>query len=518
MKQTSLSQSFFILSRTNLIIKLISILYVPLLLAILGPAGHGDYALAYVYYGSLVALLSDSVTKVLIRRISWLTHQGRTDQAIGFTRRARQLSFYLALVVAAAVMALSSRLAGWLHAPQLRLSLMVLAVSLIIVSLSAVYRAFFQATRRMDLAGQALVIEHVINAGFTIGLSWALLPYGMALALAGAAGGTLLGSLVSLVFLHRHFGKISRGVEQTERWQTVFELIRPLLAISLLLQLTHMAEALIIKLRFAGLGLSERLASTAYSDISSYKMAQSIPMVLLSALGTALYPAITESVIQADRARFYHRIKQALRHTYLIVWPAAAGMMLVAHELNVFVFDGRVQREQLMMAAAGMIIPLSLALVQQAVLQSDGRMSVAQLPLVVSLITQTGLSWLLIRPPLGIMGVVAAGYGGLLVLCLSNQVLLQRRRVKINYRADLAKPVLASLVMSLGLIGLKYVLPDPAGRLSGLGLMLLLIMSGGLIYGISLIRLGGLRRSDLELLPPKLAARLPEFITRRMLD
>ena len=51
MSRVSVSQGFFILSRSNLITKLISIIYVPLLLALLGPAGHGDYALAYVYYG-----------------------------------------------------------------------------------------------------------------------------------------------------------------------------------------------------------------------------------------------------------------------------------------------------------------------------------------------------------------------------------------------------------------------------------------------------------------------------------
>ncbi len=516
MSRVSVSQGFFILSRSNLITKLISIIYVPLLLALLGPAGHGDYALAYVYYGSLVTLLSDAITKTMIRRVSAMEVRGETDQAILFTRSARQLSLALSLIVALIVALASRGLAGLLHAPDLWLSLIVLAISLVFVSLAAVYRAYFQATRRMSIAGNALVIEQLINGCLTIGLSWAFLSSGVIYALAGAAGGTLIGGLAAALYLHYHFNRLSREVVGRVAWEPVFQLIKPLLGLSFMLQLCLMLEALIVKRRLAGLGLSEALASMTYSDITSYKMAQSIPMILLSALASALYPAITESITQGDIKRFYRRIDQALRHSYLITLPASAGIALVAKELTAFAFDGRLQREQLIIAGAFMVIPMSLAMIQQAILQSDGRLVVSQLPLIVSAFVQVLMNLALIREPFGIMGAPLAGYLGLISLVLTNHLLLKHRQVELSYIRDLGRPLLASGLMSLGLLGLKYWLPPVSGRLNHLGQMLFLVGVGGLIYGVSLLLLGGIRQSDIRTLPPGLLNKLPRSISRHI--
>ncbi|NMB03483.1 MAG: oligosaccharide flippase family protein [Tissierellia bacterium] len=516
MKQASVSQGFFVLSRTNIIIKLISIIYVPVLLAIIGPAGHGDYALAYVYYGALVALLSEAITKTTIRQVSAYQVKDKIDQAVGFTRSARQLILLMSLILALVVSLASRLLAMVLQAPHLWLSLIILAISLIFVSLSAVYRAYFQASRRMEVAGNAQVIEHLINAVLTITLSWLFLSRGLTYSLAGAAIGTLLGGLASLVYLHIKFHPISRGITGAASWQTTYLLIRPMLAISLVLQLGHMLEALIVKQRLSSLGLTQELASMAYSDITSYKMAQSIPLILLSALATALYPAIIESVSQGDLERFYHRITQSLRHIYFLTLPAAAGIALVAGPLNAFAFDGRWQREQLMMAAAFMVIPMSLAMIQQAILQSEGRLMVSQLPLVASTVITAVFSGLLIRPPFGVLGSVLAGYVGIISLCLTNQVLLHRRNVRINYLKNLTKPLIASLVMSLVLIALKVVLPLAVSRLANLGHMIVMILVGGVVYGGMMLLLKGISRQDVSTVSPGLVARLPRFIAQQL--
>lgn len=514
MKQASVSRGFFILSRTNLILKIISIVYVPILLAIIGPAGHGDYALAYVYYGSLVTLLSDAITKTMIRRVSAMEVRGERDQAILFTRSARQLILGLAIGLALIVALASQSLARLLHAPHLWLSLIILGISLIFVSLASVYRAYFQATRRMEIAGNGLIIEQLINAGLTIGLSWAFLSRGLSYALAGAASGTLIGGLISALYLQLHFNRLSRDVTGVTAWEQVFQLIKPILGVSLALQLALMLEALIVKQRLAGLGLSEALASMTYSDITSYKMAQSIPMILLSALATALYPAITESVTQGDIQRFYARITQALRHSYVITLPAAAGIALVAKELTAFAFDGRLQREQLIMAGAFMVILMSIAMIQQAILQSDGRLVVSQLPLVVAGLIQTLMSLALIREPFGVFGAPIAGYLGLIGLVLTNHLLLKHRHVAIRYMKDLGKPLIATFIMSLALWGIKYLLPQADGRMANLFQMVLLVILGGVIYGITLIRLKGITTSDVSLISPGLIHRLPKFISR----
>lgn len=514
MSQTSVRRGFFILSRTNLFIKLISILYVPILLAIIGPAGHGDYALAYVYYGAMVALLCDALIKIMIRQVSSLEVKGQAAEAMAFTKEARRLVLLMSLGLAVIVVLSSGYLARMLHAPHLRYSLMVLGMSLVFVSLAAIYRAYFQATRRMDVAANALLIDHILNAILTVALPLLLRVYGLEISLAGAAVGSLIGGLVSLVYLQGHLRKKSRQLPVVANPHPVFPLIKPLLWLSLALQLGAMIEAAIMKLRLSQLGLNETLASIVYSDMTSYKMAQSIPMILVSAMATALYPAITESVAQGDIKRFYHRVEQAIRNNYLITIPAATGIALVARELVQFVFDGRLQREQMIIAAAFMIIPMGIGLIQSVILQADGRMMVSQLPLVISVGVQILADFLFIKQPFGIWGIIVVGYLGLLSLCVSNHFLIKHRHLVLNYTRDFIKPVLAALVMTVVLIGLKYILPASDERLLNLIHMLLLIGVGGMVYLVSLLLMRFINREDVSVLSASLYDRLPAFIKR----
>lgn len=509
MKQTSVRRGFFILSRTNLVIKIISIIYVPLLLAILGPAGHGDYALAYVYYGALVSLLSDALTKIMIRRISALEVRGQSAEAIAFTNHAKRLIIRLALCLAVLVLVASGWLAQGLHAPHLRSALMVLGLSLIGAGLSAVYRSYFQASRKMELAANSLIIEHVVNATLTISLAYVLQPYGLSLSLAGAAGGSFVGSSLSALYLHLKYNKRIKQVEPVVIGDEVLQLMKPLLLLSLGVQVGSMLEALVIKLRLSGLGLSEALASTVYSDVTSYKMAQSIPMIVVSAMATALYPAITESVAQGEIKQFYHRVEQAIRTNYLITIPAAAGIALVARELVQFVFDGRLEREELMIGGAFMIVLMGIGLIQSVILQADGRMLVSQIPLVVSIFIQVIADIIFIREPYGVYGILIAGYLGLMGLLVCNEYLLKRRHLKLNYTKDFVKPLVATIVMTLCLIGLKLVLSNPSSRGESLLQLLGLMLAGVLSYLIALLFVKGITRTDISLVSDTLYDKLP---------
>lgn len=82
MKKQSMTKGFAVLSAAGLITKVLSVLYIPFLLAIIGDEGNGIYAAAYQVYVFIYVIANSGIPVAIAKSVSELTAVGNYKDAL----------------------------------------------------------------------------------------------------------------------------------------------------------------------------------------------------------------------------------------------------------------------------------------------------------------------------------------------------------------------------------------------------------------------------------------------------
>ncbi|MBR5116551.1 MAG: polysaccharide biosynthesis C-terminal domain-containing protein, partial [Lachnospiraceae bacterium] len=399
-----------------------------------------------------------------------------------------------------------------------------------------VLRGYFQARRTMVPTSVSQIIEQIINAVVSILAAWIFIQ------LAGAAPGTTeravqgaIGSAVGtgagvlaallfmiLVYMRKRRETLSRIAKDTEHpadpmpavFRTLFLTVTPFILSTFIYNFSTMLDQTIFqRILFHVRQVREEDIAVAYGIFSTKAVViANIPIALSNALSSAMMPGLSARFARKDREGAADLVNRSLTATVLISIPCAAGLAVLSRSVVFVLFPQRASLDEAAMLLAGIAVTVvfySISTVTNAVLQGAGRMNLPVINAAVALVIQGALLAVLLlctEMDNGALAIAAILYSGL--MCVLNERslrgVLERRAA---WGKILKAPLLSAAIMAIcafaidrGLLAVFSFFPIGEYLKNLLALFPTILLSIE-IYGITLIRFGGVTEETLLSLP-----------------
>jgi stage V sporulation protein B len=511
-----------ILALTGIAARVIGAVFRVVLAAILGDEGIGLYQYAYPIYSTLLVISTAGIpvalSKIMAEKIALGDyHEAQRVFKIAFILLASS-GFVITLVMLLGAEFIALRL---IKDAKALYPLLAISPAIFFVTVMASLRGFFQGQQNMTPTAVSQLIEQLARVGFSIALVLLLIPAGLEYAAAGATSGAAAGGLAGLLLLTVLYFKKRLNLQLLGRQQTehhpesvkriisrILTLAIPVTIGGLVIPLITMIDLAIVPRQLLAAGFDLEKARALYGQLTG--MAGSVvyfPNVVALALGMSLVPAISEAYALQDRVLIKSRTAIAIKLTVLFSLPSALGLFLLAEPVTVLLFNNAEAGYSLAFMSWS-VIPLCLYVTTTGLIQGLGKPILPAINMFYGGLVKTVFAWYLTAiPALNVGGAALASVIGLTVAAILNLNHVRRYSGwRVDWRELVFLPLIATALMSVVVYcsygGIIYLGRDllSAGRLNALA-VLIAILLGIAVFGISLLLLGGIKREELQMVP-----------------
>jgi len=201
MKKQSITKGFAVLSAAGLITKILSVLYIPFLLAIIGDEGNGIYAAAYQVYVFIYVIANSGIPVAIAKSVSELTAVGNYKDALRIFKISRFFLIIIGTVLTVLMFVTAKPLAVMINSEKSFLAIAALSPTLFFTALASAYKGYFQGMSNMTPTAVSQVVEQIFNMIFTVLFAALLINKSLEAACAGGTVGTTVGALASVIVL-----------------------------------------------------------------------------------------------------------------------------------------------------------------------------------------------------------------------------------------------------------------------------------------------------------------------------
>lgn len=328
MKYASYLRSAAVLMLGGLFAKAIGALYRIPLVSLLGGYGLGLYQMAYPLFCVLLTFSSTGIPSALSRTVAAEAAQGRES---GDTVKAALKLFAVLGLAGSACMCLIAPAMSYLQQDaNLRRCYFMLAPSVFLVALIAVFRGYFQGKHDMAPTAVSELVEQITKAGAGVFFAYRFRET-PALAAAYTLFAVTMSEVAALVFLLACYRKEGRRRVLRVRKPSGFDILLPVLpvmAASSLLPLSQTADSVILVRLLSGYSDN---AVGLYGLFSGGALALvNLPATVCYGLAAAAVPAVSAAAARGEEGEARRRALYALLVTLLFSVPAALGLFLFA--------------------------------------------------------------------------------------------------------------------------------------------------------------------------------------------
>ena len=169
------------------------------------------------------------------------------------------------------------------------------------------------------------------------------------------------------------------------------------------------------------------------------------------------------------------------------------------------------------------LVLMSCMQIQTTILQSIGKLYIATLYSVLGITCKIVANYFLISiPSVNILGAVGGSIIGFLIpIILNHRIIKKSLGVKLSLIAHAIKPFIASMIMAVSVLAVRYIFITLLG-FAKMGYLvnsfstIIAIFIGMFMYLIGLTFTGGIRSEDLETMPRKVVVLIPDFVLKRI--
>lgn len=534
MSEQSLAKGFAILSFSGIVVKLMSLIYIPLLKNILGGEGYGIYQVAYQVFVWVYVVGNSGIPIAISKQISEFISAENFKDAIRVFKISRTILVVVGIITSILMFTTAGFTASLLKHPEAALPIAFLAPSLFFTCINSAYRGYYQGRGNMIPTSVSQIIEQVINVIFTLLFAYLfIVKKDVIWACAGGTIGTTLGALFCTFYLihyhskHRKI-KLPRGYIAPPYKRKTFSFLAKLIiaagipaTLSIMLQYSgNLIDIAIIQDRLTFVGFDQSVATSLFADLTIYIQLLSAPIAITAALTSAVIPAIAAAVVKKDRIKVQSRSDFAMRMCFFVTIPSAAGLSILSYSIYWMMHLG--DSDYLMMYGSFCLIFLAILQIQTSILQGAGRLYTATFNIVLGIITRVVVDYFVIPlPGIDIKGAIIGSFASYLVpIALNTMVMRRQMNVQTSFVALASKPLLASIVMSIfaylchqGTTAILY-----PSRLDPYWIntiaTLFSIFFGGLVYLLMLVVLKAIKREDLDILPSRFSKIISPLIIK----
>lgn len=534
MKEQSTTKGFAILSIAGLLVKILSVLYIPILRVILGEEGLGIYYQTYEVFVFIYAVANTGMQVAICKIVSELTALGRERDALRVFKISRTMLLVIGSIFTILLFILAKPIAEF-ASPRITYGLMVLSPTIVITSVLVSYRGYFNGKNDMKSLAFSQVIEQFINVVISILFAYMLARNSLELGSAGGTVGTSVGALVACIYLVMVF-KRKRFIDEASKQpytgkrisnkKITKRILRYGLPVTLSAGLANFGSMIdmfnvIGRLKFAG--FEDKAADALYGLLASYKTLLNVPLIFIISLGSVVLPAISRSVTLKDKKEVKRKVSFAFRMTYGITIPAAIGLAVLHNEIYKSFF-GNTNGSQLMFYGSLVVILMALNQIQSTILQSVSKFKFLLLSYSIGIIAKITGNYIFVgMPNINIYGAIVGGFACYLFPVILNQMKLQKTiKIKIPLIRTAIKPTVSAIGMSISIMITRLLLTAilPSWFMERRIFMIILtftyIMVGVVTYAYMMIFTKGIRRKEIEDMSPRIYGKIPSFMRKHL--
>lgn len=535
LKNQSTTKGFAILSAAGFMVKLLSLLYVPFLLAILGKVGYGIYAGAYPIFVYMYVITNAGIPVAISKMVSELIAVGNYRDAVKTFKIARFLLLILGMIMSLLMLVFAGELANMARDSNTKLAIMALAPTILISSVLSAYRGYFQGRGNMTPTAVSQVLEQIANTIFSLVFAAYFIKYGLAAGAAGGTIGTTLGALVAAIYMIHAYEKnkvfrVPKGYNKLEvKRFTTKKLIKKLLSYAMpmticlgLQQAGLLIDIMIVKSRLLDAGFIKSQVTILWGVLTQYTTLVGVPIAIISSLAITILPSISSLVALGDKKAVRSKINYAFRLCFLIAIPSAVGLTVLAKPIiQLLHYSSDVSR--LLSYGSVVIILMAVVSIQTSILQGLGKLYLVTVYAVIALLGKIIINYVfVVMPSFNILGAVLGnGVSFAILLVLNNITMNKVLRIRVNLFKHAIKPIIAAGVMAI-VAKLMYGYLEflfsfiKEGFFANAMSMIVVISLAILTYFFVLVLTGGITKEDLEVLPRKITKYIPKSILNRI--
>lgn len=509
-----------VLTVSNIVVKLIGLLFKIPMNHVVGDTGMGYYTSAYTIYTLLYMISTAGLPVALSKMVSESRAQGRIKES----KRIFRLSVVLFAIVGFVSMAVMALTAKWystaiIGAPPTYVCIYTIAPTLFFICITSAFRGYFQGYQQMIPTAVSQVIESACKLG--IGITAAVYAinrgYEIHIVAAFASVGLTVGVILGTLFLAGYKLFFKPGTYDEEYISVVGEsslceknsaliarLVRIAVPITLsasVMSLSNLIDAVLVQRLLQSAGMAQEAATTVYGNYTTLAVPMfNLPAVLVSPVGCSIIPLITVVNERGDRQRAKVIMESALRVSVIIGLPCAIGLTVLAGPiLNLFyVAQSAEMATPLLMLLAPSSLFVCILTVTNAILQSNGHERKPLVSMLVGGVIKIAVNCLLIGK-IGMAATPISTFVCYLAATVLNFVFAFRDVGLVpDFRKVFWRPLAAGAVCGAS-AAIAY-------RLLSLALQAKIataaaIIIAAVIYFICVMLFGAVTKDDLDLLP-----------------
>ncbi len=508
-----------ILTISNLIIKVIGLMFKIPMNHIVGDEGMGYYNSAYTFYTYLYMVS----TAGLPTAISIMISDSRAKCQFKQVKRIYKVS--MGLFIAIGVIGMSIMLFGAgpmsmaIGAENTKYSMLAIAPTLFLICISSALRGYFQGYQQMVPTAISQLIESICKLGVGIGFALYAINrgYPIYIVAAYAAVGLTIGvglGMAFLVFSKLLFKEQEYDAEyladraEDNETQPSKTLLKRLLVIALpitvsasVMSLTNLIDTAIVQRLLQMTGLTQVAATELYGNYTSLAVPMfNMPPALIYPISYSIVPLISAAKQKGDTARCKLVMESSMRVSMLIGIPCGLGLAALSGPiLGLFYKASSVElAAPLLTLLAPSTAFICILSVTNAILQSNGFERKPLISMLVGALVKIITNYFLIQN-IGMKGTPISTFLCYLTVTLLNLYFI-RKHVGVMPKLSglFGKPLIASVLCAVtAYFSYTFIYSFIPSKIT----VIIAIFLAFIVYFVAIFLLRGVSGDDIKLLP-----------------
>lgn len=529
-KKKSFLQGAAILAGAGIVIKLMGAAFRIPLANIIGPLGMSYYQTAYPIYNLFLTVSTAGIPVAISRMVAERYAAGNHYEAHRVFRVSLLLLLIIGTISSTVLFFGAGAYANSAETPEAAMAIKAIAPALLLVSLMAAFRGYFQGTQNMKPTALSQIFEQLFRVSVGLTLAIVMVKKGLEMAAAGASFGATAGSAFGLIsialiyLLHRQsiFKKISRGrkrpVDRAGKILVrIFMIALPITIGAAIMPLMNMIDVQIVKSRLIDIGYSHQAAGTLFGELTGFAAPLiNLPQVLIQAIAISLVPTIAAAYQRRDTEFLKFNASTGLRTAMIIAMPCAFGMMTLAEPIMLLLYPlkkaSAVSAAPCLFILAIGIIFLSGIQTLTGILQGIGKQNIPVRNLFIGAVVKIACTFYLTGiQSINVKGAAIGTVATYIVTFLLNLAAVKKYTgASFHAGKTFIRPLISVLAMSVCAWGTHRLIVGLVGNSLA---TLVAVGAGGLVYLVMIFATRTITAEELSMLPKgdklaKIAGRL----------
>lgn len=495
---------------------------------IIGNDGNAYYSTAYEVYSMVLILSSYSLPSAVSKLIAQRQTRGQYKKMQKVFEGSFIFAFIMGGIFSILVFVFSDFIATNIQAlPMSAHALRVLAPTIFVVALMAVFRGYFQGLGVMHFTAISQIIEQIIvvvvslcgasllfDKGEKYGNLMMNPDFGPAMGAAGATIGCCAGAIAGLIFmlviyLHNKPAIERRVITDTSKNKDSFidimflilKTALPMIISSALYNFTGILDNSIYNHYMDRVGMSDIKKGLLGQYSGKYKLLINLPIAMATAMCSAIIPSLAASIDTKDYVSARSKMATTIRVTMIISIPSAIGLAIYGKPICNLLFktDSSIAVIMLLYGSISVVF-FAMSTLSNGILQGINKVNIPVINAIIGLIVNVGSIYLFLNVfKMGIHSMVVSNLLFALTITILNHYAIYKT---IQYKQELRQTFIIPLISSLIMGGVSFIFYIIVKKLVNyqIGVIVAIIVAI-IVYFASLVLLKGVNEYDLSTIP-----------------